>query len=313
MKPILAAGAAGLALGSFLFQSPEREPNDSYATATPLSETRIFLSDGLRGNGSVARGEITAGDVDHFSFHARSGELVTASLRDETGGELADAVLALFGPDDEDPLKIADDTSTNLAPSLTFEVDTPGLYTLAVTGFGDEEADGGDHAEHFAYRLAVAVAAEPPALAEGDDDRAPAERWWRADASLLASGRLVPRGAAVLTGTLAPGEVDEFLVPLPPRTTLTATVYDEADGEFNDSVLRLLDLRGEVLAADDDGGLGLLSRIVYASPSRRAPAMGLIAVEGFDPDPADDSPHEEAFTYRLAVSVEDRLSDAGSL
>jgi hypothetical protein len=34
----------------------------------------------------------------------------------------------------------------------------------------------------------------------------------------------------------------------------------------------------------------------------------VLTVDGFDPDPEDDTPHEEDFRYRLVVSIEDHLT-----
>jgi hypothetical protein len=304
MKPVPGAGIGLLALLPLLFQVCEWEPNDTPATATPLQAEGGLLSEGRRSNGVLAAGALLPGDVDHFAFRVRKGELVTAALRDDTGGELADGVLALRGPGGGEPVARVDDVGLSLAPRLAFRARESGVHTLAVSGFGDDAVDGGDHAERFAYRLAVAVSETSPRLHESDR-RGRNDDPRHADPAFLADARLVPRGAAVLSGRLTPGDVDHFLVPVPRGAVLVASVYDGEGGERHDPVLRLLDRRGHVLAEDDDAGPGFLARLEHAGP--RAGAL-VLAVDGFDDTPDDGTPHTQDFRYRLVVSLEDALS-----
>ena len=300
MKVLAAIGF--LALFSLPFQVCEQEPNDTLETATPLESKHGPLAGERRGNGVLAVGHLRPGDVDHYRFRVRQGEVVTAALRDETGGERADGVMALFGPGGGDPLAKVDDVATSLAPRLALVAEESGDYTLAVSGFGDEDLNG-DHEQRFAYRLAVAVAKAQPELRESDvggrndDPRHP-------DLAFLKDARLLPRGAAVLTGELEPGDVDHFLIPAVPGAVVTAAVYDLEGGEANDSVLRLLDGDGEVLIENDDAGPGFLSRIVH---SVDRPGRLVLAIDGFDDTPDDGAPHEQAFRYWLVVAVEDEI------
>lgn len=257
--------------------------------------------------GGLVAGRLEPGEADRFTFTARRGALVTLALRDDSDGERADAVLAVFAEGFESPEVRVDDVGRSLAPRLAFVVARSGSHTAVVSGFGDADFDGGDHAQAFDYRLALAVAPSPPELVEereaANDDALGAEP------TLLDRGGLLPRGAALLTGELTPGDVDHYLLPLPSGAVVTASVYEEDGGERHDSVLRLLGPRAEaVLAEDDDAGPGLLSRVVYRVPDGPPRDPAILAVEGYDPDPEDGAPHEERFRYRLVVSVEDDLA-----
>lgn len=304
MKLLPGVGIGALALVPLLFQVCEREPNDRPETATSLAAERGPLSGARRGNGVLAAGALAPGDVDHFRLRVREGEWLTAALRDETGGELADGVMAVLGPEGGAPLARVDDVSTSLAPRLALRAERSGVYTLAVSGFGDAALDGSGHRERFEYRLAVAVSEAPPELRESDA-RGRNDDPHHPDPAFLAGARLRPRGAAVLAGRLGPGDVDHFLVPVAPGAVLTAALYDGEGGERSDSLLRLLDRRGALLAEDDDAGPGFLSRIVH--PAAHAGTL-VLAVDGFDDTPGDGAPHAQAFDYRLVVAVEDALA-----
>jgi hypothetical protein len=113
---------------------------------------------------------------------------------------------------------------------------------------------------------------------------------------------VVPRGAAVLSGALARGDVDHYLVHIATGADLTASLFDDRGGELHDSLLRLTTRGGALLAEDDDGGPGFLSNLVYSSG--RSSRIAVLAVTGFDPNPEDARSHEEAFHYRLVLSLQ---------
>lgn len=291
---LLALGSA--TLFTLFFQVCEHEPNDTLAEATTLEVAP-------HGDRAVlAAGRLERGDVDHFSFEAEAGDVVTAALRDDTAGELADAVLAIYGPgDDTKPLAKVDDVGLDLAPLLALPIAISGTHTIAIAGFGDGKLDGSGHREDFAYRLAVTRSpelVEHDAYGRNDDPRRPS-------VVLLKQGRLVPRGAAVVAGSLTPGDVDHYLIPLVRHSVVTATIYDDAAGEFNDPRLVLKDMSLEVIAEDDDAGPGRLPRLVH--PTGDSGRFALLVVEGYDADGDANTPHEEHFDYRLVVSMEDEL------
>jgi len=276
----------------------EREPNDRPAEATPLVATRGGLPDFLASrfaDGVVERGRLEPGDVDYYSFAARAGDVLMASVFEAGGGAFADPVLAVAGPGDPEPSRVDDDGGPGFLSRANVPIDRTGVWTIAVAGFGDDELDGGDHEERFAYDLVVAVAAHPASIAErdmrgGNDSPRRAE-----------PVPLLPQRAVVVTGTLVPGDADHFLIPLPPRTVLTASLYDDDGGAFNDSRLELRDLAGRLIAEDDDSGPGFLSNVALDPARVRGPVV--IRVSGFDPFPADAQGHEQSFAYRLVVSA----------
>ncbi len=278
-----------------LFQVCEREPNDTLAEATSLEVHPIF------DQAVLAAGWLDRSDVDHFAFEAHAGDVVTVALRDETGGEVADALLAVFGPDDDKkPIAEIDDVGSSLAPRVALPIDTTGTHTIAVTGFGDEKRDG-SHREAFEYRLTVTRA---PEFAERDDTGQNDDRAHPGD-ELIRPKQLLPRGAVVVSGTLTPGDVDHYWVPLIKGAVVTASLYDDANGEFNDALLTLRDDTDKKLASDDDAGPGRLPRITYATGATEGAAV--LSVDGYDEDGDAATPHTEDFAYRLVFAIEDPL------
>jgi len=295
----MTASAAVLLLFAWLappgLPQVEREPNDRPADATPLARTRAGLPDFLPGrfaDGVVERGRLDPGDVDYYSFAVRAGDVLMASVFEAGRGAFADPMLALAGPGDAEPVVVDDDGGPGFLPRLTAAIDRTGVWTIAVAGFLDDALDGGDHEERFAYDLVVAVAAQPATIAERD------VRGGNDSARRAELVPLPPQGAVVVTGTLTPGDADHFLVPLAPRSVLTASLYDDAGGAFNDSRLELRDLAGRLLVEDDDSGPGFLSNVALDSARLRGPVV--VSVSGFDPSAAG---HEQSFAYRLVVSA----------
>ena len=291
-----------LGLGPCGLAQIEHEPNNRAADATPLASTRTGLPDFLnhhRGaDGVVEHGRLEPGDVDYYSFAAQAGDVVMVSLFERGRGAFADPVLGIAGPGDTEPLTIDDDGGPNFLPRLAVPIDRTGVWTIAVTGFGDTEFDGGDHTARFDYDLIAAVA---PAVATraGHAARKP-HGHEPPELILVRSGR-----AVVVTGELAPGGVDRFLIARPLHAVLTASLFDDEAGEFDDSRLVLRDLRGRRVAEDDDSGPGFLSNLAVDAKQPRGATI--LEVTGFDPNPEDDVPHPEQFRYRLVVSLQNPL------
>jgi hypothetical protein len=254
--------------------------------------------------GVVLSGRLRPGDVDRFTFRLSEGEILTASLYDGESGEFNDALLGVFSPGPTPTLFArSDDDGPGFMPRLAVRADERGLWTVAVTGFGDDAFTGAGHTQDFSYQLVVAIADSPPRLIERED---------RGGNDTVRSADRVPLagGAAIVSGELVPGDVDVFEVWVPPGSTLTASVFDDARGEFNDSLLRLRDSDGTVLAEDDDGGPGFLSNLAYEVPEAetrrrvRAPVPIYVELTGFDPVGSDARPHRESFSYQLVVSTD---------
>jgi hypothetical protein len=282
----------------------EVEPNDALASATPLTVQRgrfpRVLADARPTNGIVARGLLEPGDIDFYSVFARAGEEIALALQEPGRGAFHDPVLAVFGPGDAMPVAQADDGGPGFLPRLAIVADRTGTWTIAVTGFGDAALDGGIHEESFVYRLALAITSDPARVIERNDARNDDRR--HPDVSFVTDVRVVPRGAAVLSGALERADVDHYLVHIPINAEFTASLFDESGGEFHDSLLRLTTRGGTLLAEDDDGGPGFLSNLVYSGG--RSGRIAVLAVTGFDPNSADDRSHEEAFGYRLVLSLQ---------
>jgi len=286
-----------LGLAPFGLAQIEREPNDRPADATLLARTRTGQPEFLVGraaDGVVERGHLDPGDVDYYAFAARAGDVLTVSLFESGRGAFADPVLAVMGPGDVEPVAIDDDAGPGFLPRLALPIDRTGVWTLAVTGFGDAEFDGGEHEERFAYDLVVAVA--PDAVARRERNL----RGGHGSAERAEPVAVPPERAVVVTGDLVPGEVDRFRVALSSQRLLTASLYDDAAGEFNDSRLELLDSRGRPFAQDDDSGPGFLSSLAAEGGQQGA---AVVAVSGFDPHPEDALGHPERFRYRLVLSL----------
>jgi len=273
-------------------------------------------------NGFVAVGALEPGDVDHFDVRLRAGEVLTASLRDADGGELHDPVLGVFAPGCRlrspsarcagrnevgprcaiDPcpgtlIAEDDDGGPGFLPRLALRAGESGVFRVAVSGFGDDDFDGVGHEESLRYRLVVAVESDPPKLVEREEGA----RGRSTDALRLR------RGAAVVSGRLAPGDADVFEIWLDADAQLTASVFESEAGEFHDPVLRLRDSRGGLLAENDDAGPGFLANLAFDARGEgrgRRPVPVLLELTGFDPDAAGAATHVEDFVYQLVISVD---------
>jgi hypothetical protein len=248
-------------------------------------------------HGAVIAGTLAPGAAARHGVRLREGELLTVSLHDADGGELADPVLGVFAPSDpSQPVASDDDGGPGFLPRLALRAAESGLFTIAVSGFGDDDFDGSGHREQVAYRLVLAVESDPARLA--DDER----------------GRpldMLPlrRGAALVSGSLVPGDVDAFELSLDPGAALTVSLFEPERGVFHDPVLRLVDDAGRVLAANDDGGPGFLANLAFETPGTgraRRPLALRLEVDGFDPDGDGPLAHAEDFAYQLVISI-DRL------
>jgi hypothetical protein len=255
--------------------------------------------DGFGPAGRVIAASLAPGEVRRHFVFLREGELLTASVQGARGGEYHDPVLGVFAPSDRTrPAARDDDAGPGFLPRLALRAAESGWFVLAVTGFGDEDFDGGGHVEQFRYRLVVAIEGDPPRLVERDGRSSR----FGGDVDLLR----LRRGATLVSGRLEPGDRDVFELWLEPGATFTASVFESGRGEFHDPVLRLLDERGRVLAANDDGGPGRLANLAFEARAGRGARAKPVRLElsGFDPDGAAGAAHVEDFTYQLVLSIE---------
>lgn len=302
-----AALALSLALLPFVLSPApthhELEPNGDAAHATRLEIGRRIgglLGVTPLGNAATANGHIDAGDVDYYSLYARAGDVLTASVTEPARGELHDPVLAVFGPGDALAVARNDDGGPRFLPRLAVPVDRSGFWTLAVSAFVDGAFEGRVRHESFDYTLVASLSTQPARLQErdgkirNDDPR-------HADLAFLTPASLLWSEPTVVTGTLTRGDSDYFLLAVPRSAVLSAAVFDDAQGEYDDSVLRVLDWDDTLLAQDDDSGPGFLSNLVLPSDDSHARVL-LLQLTGFDSDTSDAHPHNESFQYRLVVS-----------
>ena len=229
----LVLGAALLQAGSLvLTPTPETEPNNTPATATPLSG----VASGQSASGSIS----PIGDLDYYSFTAPAGSRVWALV--DTSGSTAsqDSLLSLFGPDgttliemddDDAPGTNCDATNDNILSSTISgrPLVTGGTYYLRV-----ECAGGG--AVITPYRLLVVVSSAASAEVELNNTIATAN-------PITTAGSLV----GVRDAAISPlGDVDVYSVVVPVGST---TLFISADQD-PDRNLSGTDVVVELIAPD---------------------------------------------------------------
>lgn len=167
MRKILGIVAlASLSTAAFA-QVPEIELNNAHP-GQPIPLYNPF--------GAVAiDGSLGSGDVDYYSFLAVPGDYITAAIYDldpetpdadrndgnEQPADVAgdfDSLLGVISPggaifdfDDDGGL------GTSRLSAIHFTVTTPGIWSLAVSGFGDADFNGTGHSENHDYKLVVGV------------------------------------------------------------------------------------------------------------------------------------------------------------
>lgn len=275
----------------------EAEPNDDRASAPSISGG-VDLVDFAPSGVVTVDGTLGDGDVDHFAFGVRAGEPVSLALFEDANGELHDALLVVF---DGAGTEIAsnDDGGPGFFARLALVPAADDAWTVAVTRAPDLARDG-DFGTPFAYRLVVAAAAEPSGpsgpAALPDADTVPGPQGANdADASAQPLGG----ASAVVTGALVPGDRDVFSFPVAAGDLVTVSVFEPANGELHDSVLKLR-RAGSELASDDDAGPGLLSNLARRAGAGEA-GTWQVEVTGFA-SPAY-APHQQEFAYQLVVAA----------
>jgi hypothetical protein len=103
-------------------------------------------------------GELSAEDVDYYSIPVAAGAFVTGSTFDLTpvGGPALDTLLGVFHPSGA-LMGFNDDDGPGLLSAFAFVAPVSGVYTFAITGFGDADFNGSGHTELGPYRLVVSV------------------------------------------------------------------------------------------------------------------------------------------------------------
>jgi len=230
-----------------LMPTPESEPNNTPATATPLN----LVSGCQAASGAIS----PIGDVDYYSFTASAGSKVWALVDTGASASSTDSVLTLFGPDGTTQLEQDDDDGTGT--DCTGAVLTRFASAIA----GRTLTAGGTYflrVEHFdgtatisAYKLLVTVTTGSTAETEPNNTSATAN-------SIATSG--APIG--VRTGNITtPTDVDVYSVFAPAGSTLfiSGDGDPERNGVGTDIVLDLLAPDGTtvLLSVDNSDNVGL--------------------------------------------------------
>jgi hypothetical protein len=230
-----------------LTPTPEVEPNNTPATATPLN----LVSGCQAASGAIS----PVGDVDYYSFTAPPGSKMWALV--DTGPSTTghDSVLTLFGPDGTTVIEIDDDDGigNNCGPTILSRqasaiagrtLTAGGTYFLRVEAFGGASTIS-------AYKLFVTVTTSSTAESEPNNTAATANPIVTA---------LSPIG--VRTAAITPaGDVDFYSVTVTAPATLfiSGDGDPERDGVGTDIVLDLIAPDGTtvLLHVDNTDNVGL--------------------------------------------------------
>jgi len=118
--------------------------------------------------------------------------------------------------------------------------------------------------------------------------------------TLLTTAFPPPGSGALVTGSVAPGDVDYFAFDLAAGQLLTVAVVTDDEGALADPVVGLFDPTGALVATDDDSGPGFLPALRLVVPTA---GTWKVAVSGFGDVHFDGSIHSETFSYRLVLSA----------
>ncbi|MDD5219560.1 MAG: PPC domain-containing protein [Candidatus Bipolaricaulis sp.] len=211
-----------------------------------------------------------AGDVDMYWFEVE--ERVNVAIETRTDG---DTILALYEADGG-RLAEDDDGGEGRASRLKGSVE-PGMYFLAVWAY--ESSTVPSYEIWIEATVSSSYTADPSCPPEVE----PNDTTGRAD-DLTTSG-----GVACRSGSVLPvGDVDVYSLDFASATRIA--IETDSDG---DTVLRLYDAEGDLLAEDDDGGEGKASRIVGTAQAGRY----YVTVREYGDDAVIPS-------YRVSLTVE---------
>jgi len=245
----------------------ETEPNNTMANE--LAGRIPRLADLLRTETLklpvLINGQIMPGDIDRFRFRARKGQkLAIEAKARELIPYLADAVpgwfqavLSLYDADGNE-VAFADDNGFNPDPTLRYRVPANGEYEL---GIRDAIYRG---RQDFVYRISLRTVSRRKTVQ--DPYTAPPDLFAKDVKSLQNPDENEPNNTParasriympkLVTGRIEkPGDIDLFRLEGRAGDTIVAEVYGRRLGSPLDSLLRLLDASGKVLAWNDDNVL----------------------------------------------------------
>ncbi len=251
----------------------------------------------------VANGQVTPGDVDELTFTAKRGERLYISaqarhlvpyLADAVPGWFQ-AVLTVYDPEGHEAA-FDDDNACDPDPALCYDVPEDGVYTVEIR---DSIYRGRDD---FVYRVTVSdqpsAAAQAAAVPELEGLEAATEKKHN-DSIEYSQGVKLP--VAVDGSIDPPGDVDVYEIKGNEGEPIVAEVYARRIGSPMDSVLRLLDDSGKVIAWNDDHddkAFGLVTHQADSYVSATLPKTGKYFVHVSDAQGQGG----EAYSYRLRIS-----------
>ena len=194
---------------------------------------------------AVLNGQIMPGETDYFRFRAEKGEILTFSLLGRALMPfIGDGVPGFFQPQMEifnkakQRVGFVDDTYFNPDGTLEFNVPDDGEYTLVIR---DALFRGRDD---FVYRITVEKGTKPYRIAEPPGFPIPTVE--------AESCGILSRGV-MIRGTLdKPGKQQFFHLELEQGKPVVMEVFARRLGSPLDSLLRLYDAAGKLLALNDD-------------------------------------------------------------
>lgn len=190
--------------------------NDDAPNADPIPELGGPFASSAPGGVANVAGSLDPADVDYWAIPVDGPGRLTVSVYDADAGVFHDPALELR---DGGGVLVTtdDDEGPGFGARAATAVPSAGTYTVAVSGFGDPEFDGG-HDESFDYRLVVSYAADV-VLCDANAD-----------------------------GTIDAFDIDAILADL----DLAVPAGDPRDGD-GDGVLTVLDARVCTLSCDYTG------------------------------------------------------------
>lgn len=211
----------------------EVESNDTATAADELGE--------LPGVRCRSGAVLPAGDVDMYWFEVR--ERANVVLETRTDG---DTLLSLYDSGGK-LLAEDDDGGDGRASRLEGSIEA-GTYLLVVSAYGSNVVSS--------YEVRIQGLASASASAYAPDATCPLEKE-NNNTAAFADDLSAVGGVPCRTGSIAPaGDVDVYAF----RVDATAPVVVETK-TAGDTILRLYDVEGRLLAEDDDGGDAAASRI----------------------------------------------------
>lgn len=231
----------------------------------------------------VLNGQIMPGEVDHFRLRLRSGQrLAVAGHARKLIPYLADAVpgwfqavVAVYDADGKE-LAYCDDRGYDPDPAFVFQVPRDGQYLLKIR---DAIYRG---REDFVYRVDVGeeTPTKPPNAVISAQAQAVDGAPQRSEAEPNDTGQKAMRVTLpqVINGCISgAGDKDVFVIKGRAGDQVVAEVYARRAGSPLDSLLRLIDTKGRVVAMNDDSedkASGLLTHHADSYLSAKLPATG---------------------------------------